>query len=285
MMDIIVFMNKITNIKALIFDLDGTLFTSKAQIATKTLASLKYLQSKGVRIIIATGRPPKTALFKLEELDLKTTLVCANGACLYNPVTSKPVREVLVKDKSVERIIKISDQSKKSALIYTLEKTYVCENALENYLKLSDAKGSKAVFDSILSLNDFKLNEDRVYKCIIHDKGIGYNKQFIKYLKSNVSDLEQKLFITFAHPDFLEIMDTSINKYDSLVTVLQSYNIKDDEVIAFGDGVNDIEMLEKFKYSVAMGNASDEVKSYATFTTDSNNDEGIHNFLKKNNIL
>jgi Cof subfamily protein (haloacid dehalogenase superfamily) len=282
---IIGIMNNITNIKALIFDLDGTLLTSNKSIAPKTLESLLYLKKKGMKIIIATGRPPKTALFKLGDLDLITTMVCANGACLYNPFEKRPLREVPVLSSSVERILKIAKDTNKNALVYTLEHTYVSEKALENYLKLSDAKESKEVFASILPLESFNLDNELVYKCIINDKSIGYNTEFLNYLTTNVVDLTQKLFITHAHPDYLEIMDEKINKYDSLLDVLKSLNIKEEEVIAFGDGVNDIEMLDKFCYSVAMDNASNEVKEAATFSTDSNDEEGIYKFLKNNNLI
>lgn len=278
-------MKKINNIKALIFDLDGTLLSSKKSIAPKTLESLLSLQKQGMKIIIATGRTPLACMHKLVQLNLRTPLVCANGACIYDPVANAPLDEVLLASSSIERLIKIAKDTKKYALLYSLEHTYIPQEVINSYIALSGAKESKKVLASILPLDTFKIGNESVYKCIIHSKDIGFDKEFLKYLKTNIDDLEQNLFITFAHPDFLEIVDKSVNKYDSLSGVLESRNIKDDEVIAFGDGVNDLEMLGNLSYSVAMANASDEVKEVATFTTASNDEEGIYKFLKKIDLI
>ncbi len=278
-------MNKINNIKALIFDLDGTLLSSNKSIAPKTLQSLISLKNQGMKIIIATGRTPLACMHKLMQLNLKTPMACANGSCIYDPEANSPVKEVSVIATSIERLLKIAQETNKRVLLYTLKHTYVPEEFIKSYREISDAKESDEVFDSIVPLESFKIGDELVYKVIIHSNNIGYDTDFIKYIKNNIDDLEQDLFLTFAHPDFLEIVDKSINKYDSLSGILKSLNIKDDEVIAFGDGVNDIEMLGKFSYSVAMNNASDEVKKVATFTTDSNDDEGIYKFLKKNDLI
>lgn len=278
-------MNIKNNIKALIFDLDGTLLSTKKAVAPKTLESLISLKEQGMKIIIATGRPPLTGLQKLGKLNLKTPLVCANGACIYDPVTNLPLKEVSVNSPSIERILEIGQSTNKSVLIYTLKHTYIPQHDMDNYLTVSDAKESKKVSASILPSEDYRIGEELVYKCIIHSENIGYDREYLNYLKSNLEDLEQDLFITYAHPDFLEIVDKSINKYDSLSGLLKSLDIKDNEVIAFGDGINDMEMLGKFSYSVAMGNACDEVKEIATFKTESNDDEGIYKFLKKSNLI
>lgn len=275
-------MNTINNIKALIFDLDGTLLSSKKTIAPKTLDILLSLKEKGMRIIIATGRPPLSGMQKLGRLNLATPMVCANGACIYDPLKKVPIKEKRLETSSVERLLKIAHDKKKNALVYTLAHTYVSKNLIDTYLEISDVKDSVEVMKTVLPLEDYKLGEELVYKCIINADNIGYDIDFMNYLEKNCNNLSQPLFFTFAHPDFLEIVDKSINKYISLSNLLKNLNIDEKEVVAFGDGVNDLEMLEKFPYSVAMGNASDEVKKAATFTTLSNDDEGIYDFLKRN---
>jgi hypothetical protein len=278
-------MNKINNIKALIFDLDGTLLSSKKSIAPKTLDCLLSLKKQGMKIIIATGRTPLACMHKLVQLNLSTPMVCANGACIYDPLANAPMEEVLLTPSSIERFLKIANDTNKHAILYSLDHTYLPQEIINKYINLSGSKESKKVLDSILPIDTFKIGEELIYKCIIHSKNIGYDKEFLKNIKNNIADLDQDIFITYAHPDFLEFVDKSVNKYASLSGVLKSLNIEDDEVIAFGDGVNDLEMLGKFSYSVAMGNASDEVKEVAAFTTDSNDEEGIYKFLKMNYLI
>ncbi len=81
---------------------------------------------------------------------------------------------------------------------------------------------------------------------------------------------------------YKEIHNNEINKYEGIKLIADREQIENKNIICFGDGLNDVDMIEKSGIGVAMGNALSEIKQMADFTTLSNNDEGIKNFLEQN---
>ena len=85
---------------------------------------------------------------------------------------------------------------------------------------------------------------------------------------------------SFAHGEYWEAISEGIDKAASLQALIERLGIKRDEVISFGDGYNDLSMIEFAKFGVAMANAVDEVKKRAAYITLSNDEEGIYECLK-----
>ena len=97
-----------------------------------------------------------------------------------------------------------------------------------------------------------------------------------EYLKnSGFNDLN----IHKSKPTYLEIMNNKASKRLGIQKLLEMINIDPEKIITIGDNYNDIDMLRFSKTSVAMGNAPDEVKKFATYVTDTNNNEGIKKAL------
>ena len=77
-------------------------------------------------------------------------------------------------------------------------------------------------------------------------------------------------------------MDQEVSKWNSIQSIIKTWNIKDEDIIAFGDDYNDLEMIKHAGIGVAMGNAERVVKDTADFITDTNMNEGISKYLKEN---
>ena len=78
-----------------------------------------------------------------------------------------------------------------------------------------------------------------------------------------------------------QIMDQEVSKWNSIQSLMKTWNIKDENIIAFGDDYNDLDMIKHAGIGVAMGNAEKVVKESANFVTDTNMNEGVAKYLKK----
>lgn len=116
----------------------------------------------------------------------------------------------------------------------------------------------------------------------INKVNLSHDEQTItRLLKEIKKVLPEHYHMVRTCPRMLEISLKSVSKGNALRYYMKKMNISPDEVIAFGDGENDISMFKEIKYSVAMGNASDFVKRQASAITDTNENSGIAKYLIK----
>ncbi len=263
------------NIKGLVFDIDGTLIPyGKTKIENSALASIQVAKEKGYKIIIATGRNYCFLDEQIKEELKPDYFITVNGTCVLD---------------SNANILEAFCFSKKS-MDLMLECTKK-ENHLIGF-KYSDC---------IVVLNDHNKFRD-YYQVSGKDKHLiqdGENPQYAKRLKDEqplgaylVNGKEDDEFskipdISFvkAHISDYDIFPKEVNKATGLNSALKLLGLSWDEVMAFGDGENDIEMLTNAKIGVAMGNAKDRLKQCADYISTDITDNGIKNALIHFNII
>lgn len=269
-------MQKINNLKAVVLDLDGTLLSSNLQVLSETCNTLKTIKENGVKVIIASGRTPQTAIPMTKSIDIESPMVMANGALIYNPKTNEVLDSTIISKDTIDYFLTLSKEIKTSLNVYTTNYIYLDEDKISPYILDSGDKK-----ENLINIENLNLDNEIVLKCEFFGKNQGKNQKLKDLVYKKSQDLEEDLYITTAHDNYLEILNKKVNKYNGIKKVLDSYNIEDEEVLIFGDNHNDIEMLDKFPYTVAMGNAEPCAKEVAKFTTKSNNDDGIDYFIKK----
>jgi len=258
------------NIQAIFFDIDGTLVSFEThKIPPSTLDAIKKLKQKNIKLIIATGR----SLHDINNLDnlVFDGYITANGAYC---VTS---------DKHVLHRNLISKEDLYRLATYQIDNKFPCTFMTE--------KGNFANYinDSVKAINNLvnlPLPEVKSIEEII-EYGVFQIDTFI-------SEEKEKLLIERIltgcessrwHPSFVDINARGNNKAAGIEVFLKHYGIPQRYTMAFGDGGNDIPMLEYVALGVAMGNASDQVKRTADYVTYSVDDDGIMMALKENRIL
>lgn len=273
-------MEKIKNIKAIVLDLDGTLLSSNLKILEQTQKVLQQLIQDGIRVIIATGRTPQTAIPMTKELNIKAPMVLANGALIYDPVQNKIINSNNIQKSTVNALLKLSKNINKSLNIYTLNRIYLEQDKILAYMNESGDKK-----ENLLNHTYLDLDKEIVLKCEFFGPNDGKNAKLKEIVIDQSNKLNEDLYITSAHIDFLEILNKNVNKFHGIQYVLNFLDIKSNEVLLFGDSHNDVEMLDNFPYSIAMANGEDCAKKVAKFSTTSNNDNGILNFIEKYTTL
>lgn len=279
-------------IKLIALDLDGTLLKDNHTIDMETLEFLKSL--KDTSYFIATGRCYSFVEDIIKNYDLDCDLLLNNG------------HEFISKDKKVRWDYPFKKDVLKEVVSILLK--YSCE------FMMYDSNGKKYTFTPLEKLYDNHIEFTALHygENIDHllDKPLFSKESYLRdtVLLDNIDDLDElnilkidiraisedlssktlielntieNLSITSSYNNLIEVCDDYMSKGSMVKKIAELYNVTLDEVASFGDGSNDIEMLDMAKYSFAMGNASDKVKKYAKFVTDTNGNQGILKGLKR----
>ncbi len=261
--------------KLIALDLDGTLTDSNKLVLPKTAAVLKRLAQKGVIITLASGRPTPGMHYVADTVELEKGgyVLSFNGAKIINWQTKEVVYQKTY-DKSIgHQVIDRAHEynlcpisySDKAILTQTPEDEYTIEEGRINNMELLKVADLKSVL------------EDNVDKLLLTGDG-DYLAKIVDEFKA---PFDGQLAIYRSQPFFIEVMAQGIDKAQSLDSLIKELNIKQEEVIAFGDGYNDLSMIEFAGLGVAMANACDEVKQKADRITLSNDEDGIAHVLEQ----
>jgi Cof subfamily protein (haloacid dehalogenase superfamily) len=267
--------------KALFFDLDGTLLDHKKQITLESQEALKQCKANGIRLFIATARPPtlhKTLGFTQEMLDLFDGGVFCNGACvrlenkdLYHFVKPHVVRECL---EAIEPYsdLNISLQSENNIHAF---RHPIAEDHFDRW---------GIQHDEMVPLTQ-EIIDQTVKMLVFYDNFVDTQRkvpeELVQCLRTNCLSGAQLYWTD--EGKLVQIIDDAVNKMQGIEYIRQQLHFSKKEIAVFGDDVNDVEMLKGYPNSIAMGNAFDHVKSVAAHVTLNNNADGIAYALK--NIL
>lgn len=262
-------------IKALFFDLDGTLLTSKKRIAEKSITALQACREKGIRIFAATGRPPllekmlylspdEACLLKEGGAFYNGGCICLNGEKNYIPVSNSIVQTaVSIINKFEDINFAIQMAGEKLCFRYEMPDDIYPLWGLEKNEALPYNCSQEI---DIIKLVIFSSNYDRqlyeLYNMLIHAINSDANVVLTSKGRS------------------LEVNGRNVSKKTAIDTMVGLCGLQPDEVAVFGDDYNDIEMLKSYEFSIAMGNAEDEAKAAAGHVTLGNDEDGIYHALK-----
>ena len=254
-------------IKAIFFDVDGTLFSHKiAAISQSNQKCISKLQQKGIKVFIATGR----ALPELESM--KVTDIPFDGYALINgQLTINQEKEVIygspIDQYDINQIIEPFNNMLFPIILIEKDRMYI--NYVDDHVIDIETRIS-----SIPPKVD-KYHGDTIYQMMFYTKNLD---------AVNKLDLPHCRKINWFDEAF-DVLNKDGDKTNGMIALLEHYHISKDEVMAFGDGNNDVEMIKFAKIGVAMGNATEACKQASDFVTSDMDDDGIYKALKHFNII
>lgn len=262
-------------IRLIALDLDGTLLDDDhATISERNKTALKNAAKKGIKIVIASGRTWSVLKSIVQKLDAADYALIANGAAVIDTASEKALfRQEIPYDiwKEVYRILK-----KHRAIfeVYHNSKTYVEKDMLtrSEFLQLPKVfveELTKFMIPVVKPISK-ELLEESIEK--FHVMTVPKDEQ-----KSTWEELTSMgiLAMSSSMPGNIEINLKGSNKATGLLALCQELRISKEEVMAFGDANNDLEMLEAVKWSFAMANGTDEVKKAAHYQAKRNSEDGV----------
>ena len=272
-----------TEVKAVFFDLDGTLLTGTRGIAPSTRQAIAELRRRNVLVGIATGRGPAFAMPLLEELGL-------NFAITFNGQYIIDAKDVLYKNaldkKLVNRIVRYAANNHRDL-------SFGMADGMtgSGLLRFGESKWAGMIAGMLpqsaanLARNSFK-NVVRRFRPVVYDLRELLRKPIYQIVIVATADETAKLEIKFqgltvtrSNPYSADLISEGTTKLKGIERLGKMFDFKLSEVMAFGDSENDMNMLEGVGTGVAMGNAQPAVKKIANYVTAGNNQDGISKAL------
>lgn len=261
--------------KLVAVDMDGTLLSENKTISDANLRAIKKAKAKGVKVVLATGRPVKGIQRYLKELNLVDEgdyAVAFNGAVVQKTDTGEIIAETLM---SIDDIHYLYDLSKK---------LHVNIHALTPHSCITPKVSKYSEVES--SINKIPLdivNFDTIPKdtTIVKIMFIDEPEILDRVISELPKEIYKKYTIVRSCPYFLEFLNLEANKGSGVELLAKTLDIKPEEIICIGDAGNDIHMIKYAGLGVAMGNAFPEVKEIADYITKTNNDDGVAHVIDK----
>lgn len=263
--------------KLIAVDLDGTLVRSDQSISPRTIDTLVQVQQSGVKMAVASGRPTFGTAHVADALrlaDFGGYVMSYNGGEIYDWGTKTRLHAQTLDEDIIPYIYMYAREHGMPIMTY-IGKEVVSEVENNEYINYSVMRNRM----TLRKVEDFVATAQGVgiVKCII----VG-DPTLLPALEIEMQEnLKGKAGVFRSEPFFLEIVPVGIDKAKGLSILLNKIGMQPSELIAFGDGYNDIPMLQFAGLGVAMGNAAEEIQKAADMVAQSNDDDGIAVLLEK----
>lgn len=257
--------------KLLVLDVDGTLLNENKEISPRTQAALLKVQQMGVHVVLASGRPTGGLMPLAKALELNHYggfILSYNGGQIINVQTGELLFEKRVNPQMLAYLDKKAKKNNFTIFTY-LKDTIITDRPDDKYVIQEASLNNMRV----VGVKNFPEAIDfSPCKCILASDDeaalVGLENHWKKRL-AGVLDV-------FRSEDyFLEVVPPFIDKGNTLALLMEMLKVTTEEVVAIGDGVADVSMLQLAGTGVAMGNARDSVKACADFTTLPNSMDGV----------
>ena len=266
------------SVKIILLDLDGTLLTSDKQISPANRAALEAAAARGIHIVPSTGRFYDGMPAVVRELPFVRYVVTVNGAQVYDAEEKKILHRAEIQPAAAEGIFDALD---------TLPVIYDCfldgwgYMDERNYVRIDefiqDPRVNRMVKELRRPVEDFRgfiRRENRPLQKI---------QMFFKDMDRRREELEHlsRIFPDMAISNNIEINDKLATKGEALGFLCRHLGIGIEETMSFGDGSNDLSMIQAAGIGVAMANAEESLKAAADYVTVSNDEDGVAKAIEK----
>lgn len=259
---------KLDNIKIVFIDIDGTLVDDNKNISIATKKTIKRLTDKGILVVITSGRDLVHTINRSISSNASSFVIATGGSLIYDYGSNKLLFSDFFDYSKVVSVWNYCISNEIGVIIKATDGVYCNIPSRTEYTYINDISAckDKQISQFLITSDSYdKMEKVRKHVC---DIGMFITSLSSSYLES-----------TDANYYAIDVNNSNVSKGTAVSLLLSYLNIKKEDSLCFGDYINDIAMFKECGYSVAMENASDEVKNIANFVTKSNNDDGISYFL------
>ena len=277
-------------VKAVFFDIDGTLVNDRKSVLKSTKEAIKIVKDQGVLVGVATGRGPFFVKDLMDDLDLDFA-VTYNGQYIFNkervlfasPIDKRSLRQVIAYAKENRKEIAMGTRqdvigsrimsfglSPLSQLVSRFVPKFLTRTVSHSFNRMV-SKALPQKEDDLLDLINQPIYQVLMLMTPEESNQAASEFEYLKFTRSN--------------PFAADIINQGNSKLEGIRRVGKEYGFDLNQVMAFGDSDNDLEMLAGVGMSVAMGNGSSSVKEVAKHITTSNQEDGIHKALEHFGVL
>lgn len=249
--------------KMIVFDVDGTLLTSEKKVAESTIEAIAALNRQGHKIVLATGRSLYQIQELLSNLSISNYVVC-NGSAAF--VAHQKIYSKTLDAKPLVSLITYFKGQNIDVVLSSL-------NGMRRISSLDVCNMEKTLKSLGVTLPpcdpDYQYGE--IYQALgfyTETKDLSFESEYPAFK-----------FVRW-HKNCVDINPQKLSKWSSIKKVARLLKVNEQDIIAFGDGNNDLELLTKAGVGVAMGNSAHRVQAAADLVAASNNEDGIFHALR-----
>lgn len=260
-------------VKIIATDMDGTLLDSQKNFPKDLGYVLEKLDEKNVRFIVASGRQYYNLAKQFKDYDQDLIYISENGAMVFDKGEIVYLSEI--DGDKLSRAVEIARNIDGASIILCGEKSAYTENNGDFFIKNARMYYERLeIVDDVLDI--VKEGTDKICKiALFHDK----NSE--KYLSKEFTDVEDDFLISVSGKLWMDFMNIGVNKGTAIERIQECYDVTYDETMAFGDYLNDYEMMQSCKYSYAMANAHPKLKEISNYEAKSNDENGVVEVIKE----
>jgi Cof subfamily protein (haloacid dehalogenase superfamily) len=261
-----------SKIKLIAIDQDGTLLNDQGSVSERNVRAVQTAVSQGIQVIIATGKTYGSAVAVMAQLGIQAPGVFTQGLVICNADGSVRHEKALDRETAVQLIQFAENHNLPQSAYCGLRILTPRPDAYQKLLHEKYHEPAPVVVGSLLDIID----DIRINKLLLADEKTPTETR--RALKALVGD---KATVTQGVPEYLEMLPPGASKGRGVRMLLDDMGIYPDELLAIGDGENDIEMLQMAGVGVAMGNGRTAVKAIADYITSDNNHSGVAEAIEK----
>lgn len=255
-------------------DMDDTLLRDDWTISERTVQAIQQARKQGVYVTIATGRMPASVRPYARQLGIDVPVITYNGAMVQESLSEKVLYRKVISVETAQDIINWLLPQDLNFQVYLKDQLFV--------EKMNDwsRRYAHATRVSIAETNLWELlshEKEGVEKILLFGEPevlLGWEEKIRRRYEGRVRTTQSK-----SH--FLELIHPEVNKGAALSSLAERLGVKQEEVLAVGDSLNDLEMIQYAGIGVAMGNGRQEVKDAANVVTSSNQEDGVAQAIEK----
>ena len=262
--------------KIIFLDLDGTITNDEKKITPKTKDALMEIQKQGYIVALASGRPTPGMVSVAKELELEKYggyILSFNGGKIINWKTKETVFENVMDRKYIPELLRYARQNNLGLITYDANHALVA-TIMDKYIAMEAMFINKipAYMTDVVKYVNYNPN-----KCLftVEPEHSEYHEKIL------AEKFVRELGIYSSCDYFIEVVPKGIDKAASIKVLTSQLGISRENIIACGDGFNDLSMIQYAGVGVAMENAVDAVKKEADYITTSNNEDGIAKVIEK----
>ncbi|MBN1370285.1 MAG: HAD family phosphatase [Dehalococcoidaceae bacterium] len=264
--------------KLLVIDVDGTIVDGSGNICQRDIKAINRAIGKGVKVVLSTGRVPLACSKILSILELNGNHIFFDGALVYNPKLGDKIHCQPINRENVLKAIEYCRTTDTYLELYARDRFYADKSNWTDEVH-------KEFFGVNILLEDLEKigrNEEILKMETIARAPEEYDKA--RAIQSNFGDCFRFSVArspAFPGVDFVNIIEPGTSKGSALVKLAGHLNIELDNVIAVGDGLNDLSLIETAGFGIAMGNAFPELKSIADWITENVEEGGVARVIEE----
>ena len=259
-----------TKIKLIIADCDGTILHNDKTLDRNLLAVIDQLAKQDIKFTIATGRNYLLAKWIKDLLNLEEPYILDNGANLY--LKDERIISHCMDITDLTYIIDLFKTHDLPFLVMSDKRIYYHNDSVY-FKKFKEYLANTFPFEDISTTNTYY--HEHIYKIAVD----GFGCEEIELMCDDINKRNQEIYMRVSENKLYVMTSLLASKSLGIKELCNYYQITPDEIMVFGDNYNDVDMLEAFNASVAMGQAHQDIKDCAQAVCDTNENDGVSKYL------